>query len=111
MEPLRPGLSIREAGISPVKEDQVLPPEGVAERLHAVDGPGAEVNQGMVEGEAVFLGKLVQPGDVLAEGDGEKGLGHGGEEVKQLPPGPRGPVDDVGHGGPSFLMEIVYQIL
>jgi len=92
------GLQVREAGDSPVEEDQVLPPEGVAESLHLIQGLGAEVHQGIVKGEAVFLGESVEPRHVLAEGDGEEGLGHGGEEVEQLPPGPGGAVDDLRHG-------------
>ena len=51
----------------------------------------------------------VAPGHDLLEANGVAWLGHGGEEFKQLPPGPRGPVDDLGHGGPSFLMNPVYQ--
>ncbi len=57
----------------------------------------------------MFLCERVEPGHVLLEGDGVERLGHGGEKFKQLPPGPRGPVDDLGHGGPSFLMNPVYQ--
>ena len=76
-------LNLHNAEIIPLSND-------IVEGFHLVDGLGAEVDEGVVEGELMLLYIVIELGHILAESHHIKRVGHPTEKGENLPSVPVG---------------------